>query len=313
MKIVYSPRFDIRFGGLEKLHPFDSCKYSRAWNLVPELHSRRISVPIPASRAMLERVHEARYLRRLWNRNVLAQTLELAPVAFLPSPLTHAAVLLPMRYGVAATAIGARAALGEGLVFSLSGGYHHAKPGSGEGFCVFNDIAVAVKTLRAEGVLAENATVAYIDLDAHLGNGVAHCFLEDPTVKLFDMYNGAIYPQHDDVAKKRIDSRHPLKMHTPGSAYLTILAAELPPFLDALDNVGLAIYNAGTDVFEDDSLGGLRLTEADVLQRDLFVLDALRSRNLPTLVLPSGGYSDASHRLIAATLREAGRLYGGST
>jgi histone deacetylase 11 len=309
MKVVYSPRFDINFFGLEKLHPFDAKKYSRAWAQVPELHKGALTVIEPVSEADLLRVHSPAYLASLGHAQNLARALELPIIGGLPVKLTELAVLNPMRFGVAGTILAARTAVAEReLVFNLSGGYHHAKPEQGEGFCLFNDIAIAIATLRAEGL---TGNIAYIDLDAHLGNGVAHCFQEDRSVWLFDMFNADIYPRNDTLAKQRLDWPVPLKDGTEGALYLNLLQTQLPQFLETVASMGelsVAIYNAGTDVYEKDTLGGLHLTEPEILDRDLFVLSTLRAQNVPTLVLPSGGYSDASHRLIATTLRAAGLL-----
>jgi histone deacetylase 11 len=306
MKAVYSPRFDINFFGLEKLHPFDAKKYSRAWARVPELHKDALTVTEPVSNTDLRRVHSEAYLASLGHAHNLARALELPIIGGLPVKLTELAVLNPMRFGVAGTILAARTAVAEReLVFNLSGGYHHAKPDQGEGFCVFNDIAVAIAVLRAEGL---TGNIAYIDLDAHMGNGVAHCFLDDRSVWLFDMFNAYRYPYSDAVARMRLDWPIPLKDGTEGPLYLNLLQTNLPQFLETVASMGeiaLAIYNAGTDPFEKDALGGLRLTELELLERDLFVLRTLRALRLPTIVLPSGGYSDASHRLIASTLLAA--------
>jgi histone deacetylase 11 len=304
MKIVYSEHFDINFGGLEKLHPFDARKYSRAWKRVLELHSLQISVTEPITDDALLQVHSQSYLDSLKSPATLAQALEIPMIAMLPYRLTEAAVLRAMRYGVAGSVLGAREALADGLVFNLSGGYHHAKPDLGEGFCLFNDIALALTS-----VLSETETALYIDLDAHMGNGVAHCLAEDARLKHFDMYNKTIYPFGDTRARDRIDSRHPLSASTPGNTYLEILKAELPGFIDNFSGAKLAIYNAGTDVYSGDSLGGLNLSIQDVLERDLFVLSQLYERKIPTLVLPSGGYSEESHRMIASTLQAASEQF----
>ena len=306
MKAVYSPRFDINFFGLEKLHPFDAKKYSRAWAKVPQLHENALTVTEPVGDEDLLRVHSAAYLTSLRHAHNLARALELPIIGGLPVKLTELAVLNPMRFGVAGTILAARTAVAEReLVFNLSGGYHHAKPDQGEGFCLFNDIAVAISILRSEGL---TGNIAYIDLDAHMGNGVAHCFLEDRSVWLFDMFNADRYPYSDAVARQRLDWPIPLKDGTAGPLYLNLLKAQLTEFLETVASMGeitLAIYNAGTDPFEKDLLGGLCLTEPEILERDLFVLHTLRALSLPILVLPSGGYSDASHRLIANMLQGA--------
>jgi histone deacetylase 11 len=304
MKVIYSPRYDFNFFGLEKLHPFDAKKFSRAWALLPELHADALMISDPVSDDELLRVHTEAYLKSLKHAVVLGRALEFPIIDNLPAKLTELAILNPMRLAVAGTILAARTALAQNeLVFNLSGGYHHAKPNNGEGFCLFNDIAVAIACVRADGF---EKNIVYIDLDAHQGNGVAHCFLEDRSVWLFDQFNENLYPNSDTIARERLDWPVPLANNTNGSFYLDQLKTELPKFLAtvaSMGDIGLAIYNAGTDVYEKDQLGGLKLTEADVLERDLFVLAKLRAQNLPTVVVPSGGYSDASHRMIATTIR----------
>ncbi len=155
--------------------------------------------------------------------------------------------------------------------------------------------------------------MAHIDLDAHQGNGVCHCFRGDPRAFLFDMYNAGIYPAFDQTARLRLDCDLPLTLGCPGAEYLGILRRHLPGFLDSLARSGrlrLAVYNAGTDVYEADALGGLGLSAADVLERDLFVIASLRERGIPAVMLLSGGYSRESYRLVAATVARLLERYG---
>jgi histone deacetylase 11 len=157
--------------------------------------------------------------------------------------------------------------------------------------------------------------VAYIDLDAHQGNGVCHQFLADTKVFLYDAFNPDIYPAYDRQARERVDCAVPLPTGCAGSEYLRLLDRTLPGFLDAIGRsarVGLAVYNAGTDVYAGDALGGLGLSAADVLARDLFVIDQLRSRGIPVVMLLSGGYSQDSYRLVSATVVELLQRYGAS-
>ena len=318
MKLVYTRRYNIGFLGLERLHPFDSRKYGRAWRAVGR-EARRlrdrawVGVPRPASVADLAAVHDPAYLDSLRDTRVLASALELPFVRWLPGWATRWAVLRPMRWAVAGSLVAAREALACGVAVNLSGGYHHAKPNGGEGFCVFNDIAYLVHRLRAEGRLAADDRVAYVDLDAHQGNGVCHHFRSDRRVFIYDAFNPGIYPAHDRSARDRIDCPVRLPVRCTGAEYLRLLAASLPGFLDSVGRtgrVGLAVYNAGTDVFEGDALGGLRLSAADVLERDLFAIEQLRSRGIPVVMLLSGGYSRESYRLVANTVTELLRRYG---
>ena len=318
MKLVYTRRYNIGFLGLERLHPFDSRKYGRAWKAigreVKHLRNRAwVGVPRPVSVAELATVHDPAYLDRLRNPRVLASALELPFIRWLPGWAVRWAILRPMRWAVAGSLIAAREALTSGVAVNLSGGYHHAKPSGGEGFCVFNDIAYLVGALRAEGRLTSDDRVAYIDLDAHQGNGVCHHFRSDRRVFVYDAFNPRIYPAYDSDARDRIDCPVPLPVDCTGTEYLRLLARSLPGFLDSVgrtEQVGLAIYNAGTDVFDGDQLGGLRLSVADVLARDLYVFKQLRARRIPVVMLLSGGYSRQSYALVANTVIELLRRDG---
>lgn len=308
--IVYSPHYDISFFGLERLHPFDSRKYGRAWRELQrscgqQLRERWVPVDRPANEQELLLAHTAEYLQKIRNARALAAALELPILNRAPVWLTWWRVVKPMLWAVRGTILAAEAAVKHGWAVNLSGGYHHAKPDRGEGFSLFNDIAIAIRQLRANGTIAGNARVAYVDLDAHQGNGVGHQFLDDREVFLFDMYNRQIYPAYDTVARQRIDCDLPLLQDCGGEEYLQKLRDRLPGFLDNVGRsqpIALGVYNAGTDVFTGDPLGGLSLTSDDIRERDLFVMNEFRSRNIPVVMLPSGGYTAESYRLIAASV-----------
>jgi histone deacetylase 11 len=258
----------------------------------------------PASNEELSLVHTREYLDSLRSPAKLAAALEMPVLRKLPALITAWRVLRPMRWAVRGSVIAAKAALEDGAAVNLSGGYHHAKPNRGEGFCVFSDIALIVRQLRLEKQLQTDDSIAYVDLDAHQGNGVCHQFLSDKQFYIFDMYNENIYPATDLEARRRIDCNCPLPFGCAGDQYLATLRRNLPPFLDSLAQPGprLAIYNAGTDPFAGDQLGGLSLSAEDILQRDLFVVNEFGKRQIPFVMLLSGGYSRQSYRLIADTV-----------
>ncbi len=196
----------------------------------------------------------------------------------------------------------AKECIQHGFAVNLGGGYHHAKPDGGEGFCIYSDSAMAVHSLRTDGLLADDDRVAYVDLDAHQGNGVCHAFMDDNRFFIFDMYNSTIYPCYDTEAQDRIDCNVRLASACREDEYLRKLEDRLPVFLDSISQsqtVGLAIYNAGTDVYVDDPLGGLNISADAILQRDLFVVRELRKRGIPTVMLLSGGYTRVSYQLVA--------------
>jgi histone deacetylase 11 len=307
IRVVYHPRYNLGFPGAQRLHPFDLRKYARAWQVLRKslgdrLRDMHLKVDAPVTDADLALVHTDEYLRSLRQSGVVARAIEVPAMRRAPWWLLDRFVLRPMRWATAGTIAAGRAALDSGLAFNLGGGFHHAKPNAGEGFSIYNDIAVMIRVLQHEEKLAASDRIAYIDLDAHLGNGVAWCFREDPRLFHFDMHNSQIYPSYDSVARQRVDCPLPLAPLCTGSEYLRLLQQRLPPFLDSVTRsaeVGLAIYNAGTDVLDNDPLGGLRLSLDDCLERDRFVLEALRQRSLPTAMFTSGGYTSISYRAIA--------------
>ena len=309
-RIVYSPRYNIGFLGLERLHPFDSRKYGRVWRCLRKrfgasLRSMWLRTPQAAGVEHLRLVHSAAYLDRLRRPDYVAGALEVPPIRYLPSWMIDWRILQPMRWATMGTILAAREALQCGFAVNLGGGFHHAKPSEGEGFCVYSDIGLAVASLRRDGLLSPTARVAYIDLDAHQGNGVCHAFLRDSSVFIFDMYNATIYPLFDPDARERIDCDIGLCRACRDTTYLGELQDRLPGFLDSISRsapVDLAIYNAGSDVFEDDPLGDLNISADGILQRDVFVWEALRQRNIPTVMLLSGGYTRVSYRLAANSI-----------
>src|SRR5687768_128817 len=255
-KIVYHPDYNIGFYGLENLHPFDSKKYGRAYQaLENSLGKRLIDYVIKPDRPIthdeLLMVHSRSYLNQLKSSQYAAQVLEVPLVRYLPGRLIDSWVLKRMRWATRGSILATKEALSSGLAINLSGGYHHAKPNEGEGFCAYSDIALAVSAVRKDGLLNKSDTIVYIDLDAHQGNGVCHCFLKDESIYIFDIYNEDIYPAYDELARGRIDWDLPVPSMYPNQEYLHLLKAELPTFLSGIENEGkvirLAIYNAGTD------------------------------------------------------------------
>ena len=308
-RVVYSRRYNISFYGLEKLHAFDSKKYGRAWRLLKsQLGSSRLrsmhSRPFhPVSDAQLRLVHASAYLDSLRDSTNIAAALELPPLENLPAWLIDRHILKPMRWATAGTILAAEEALRHGFAANLGGGYHHAKPDRGEGFSIYADAGIAIAHLRRERLIEETAQVIYIDTDAHQGNGVCHVFQEDPRVSIFDIYNSQIYPSYDAIARRRIDCDIPLGSGTGDDEYLRCIESHLPSFLDAIpQKPALAIYNAGTDVYQDDPLGMLNLSAGAVLKRDLHVMDELQQRQIPAIFLLSGGYTRQSHQMIANSL-----------
>ena len=295
------------FPGLRFLHPFDSYRARRCYQYLcgrtklpldakPGCYgSIRLAAPTaPLSDDDFAQVHTPEYLQSLKRSWVVAAAIEVPPFALTPIAFLNWSLVTPMRWASAGTLLACREALEHGLCFSLTGGFHHAKPDRGEGFCLFSDIGYAIARLRQEGRIGR---VLYVDLDAHQGNGVCAVFREDPEVRLFDVYNGDIYPQGEEELKERLNLGIPLEMGCDDEGYRAALA-RLPDFLDANLPADLLIYNAGSDIVEGDRLGALGVSAEMVLERDREVIKWARQRNLPLVFLPSGGYTARSYQLI---------------
>jgi acetoin utilization deacetylase AcuC-like enzyme len=253
----------------------------------------------PAPREALARVHTAR-----WLEVVFAGSLSEAETRRLGFPWSEALVLRS-RAAVGGTCAAARAALNDGFAGNLAGGTHHAFPDHGEGFCVFNDIAVSIRALQAEGAIARAAVV---DLDVHQGNGTAAVFAGDPSVFTFSMHGEHNFP----FRKQRSSLDVGLPDGTGDAPYLDALVWHLPRLLDAT-RPDLIYYQAGVDPLAEDTLGRLALTAAGLEARDRFVLEAAWRRGIPLVATLGGGYAHPLvHSLEAhlGTYRAARAVHG---
>jgi acetoin utilization deacetylase AcuC-like enzyme len=183
---------------------------------------------------------------------------------------------------VGGTCEAASAALDSGITMNLAGGTHHAFPDHGEGFCVFNDVAVAIRSLQKAGRIRRAAVV---DLDVHQGNGTHAIFAGDASVYTFSMHGGRNYPFHKVAGSLDLE----LPDGTGDERYLSLLAETLPHVLSAAAP-DLVIYLAGADTHEGDRLGRLRLTFDGLARRDVLVLDACREVGIPVAITIAGGY-----------------------
>jgi acetoin utilization deacetylase AcuC-like enzyme len=222
------------------------------------------------------RTHTAAYLERL-----LAGTMPIAEQRALGFPWSAGLVERSLRAS-AGTLEAARHALDHGIAMNLAGGTHHAFATHGEGFCVLNDVVIALRALREEGRVGR---VAVVDLDVHQGNGTHALCADDPDTFTFSMHGGRNYPFRKVPGTLDIE----LDDRTGDAVYLERLAAALPRVLaDARPD--LVFYLAGADPHEGDSLGRLRLTFDGLLRRDAMVLEAARAVGVPVAIAIAGGY-----------------------
>jgi acetoin utilization deacetylase AcuC-like enzyme len=200
-------------------------------------------------------------------------------------------------------------ALDDGIAMNLAGGTHHAFPSHGEGFCVFNDVAVAVRALQRDGRISR---AAIVDLDVHQGNGTNEVFAGDDRVFTFSMHGRKNYPFHKVPGSLDVE----LDDHTGDDEYLELLADALPRVLHRA-RPDLVVYLAGADPYIGDRLGRLALTFGGLARRDTFVLNQCREVGLPVVVTIAGGYAEpitdtvaihtATTRIAASFARSAAR------
>ena len=221
-------------------------------------------------------VHTPEYVRRFCDG-----TLDAAELRRLGFPWSPALVERSYR-AVGGTIAAARHALSTGISMNLAGGTHHAFPDHGEGFCVFNDVAVAIRLLRRDGLVRRAAVV---DLDVHQGNGTHAIFAGDDDVYTFSMHGGKNYPFHKVAGTLDVE----LADGTGDDEYLAVLHGTLPRVLTA-SSPDLVVYIAGADPFEGDRLGRLALTFDGLARRDAFVLDSCREVGIPVAITIGGGY-----------------------
>ncbi|MEE7503011.1 histone deacetylase [Methylobacterium mesophilicum] len=233
--------------------------------------------PEPASADILLRAHDPAYVKAVLECDV---GREIERAIGLP---VDAALVRRSRASVGGTLLAGRLALAEGLAGSAAGGSHHARRLQGAGFCVLNDVAVAARTLQAEGLVRR---VLVVDLDVHQGDGTADCLAQSP-----DLFTLSIHCENNYPAQKiagDLDIGLPDRLDDAG--YLDVLRARLPPLLDAFAP-DLVFYNAGVDPHRDDRLGRLCLTDDGLLARDRFVVAQARSRGIALAAVIGGGYT----------------------
>jgi acetoin utilization deacetylase AcuC-like enzyme len=302
--VVYSDQYLIRLAGLEKLHPHPQ-PYAKAYTkLVTEgwLAPTDVWVPTQATEAQIRNAHSEAFIHSLKSAKSIARYVELPMLAIMPVALLDSAILAPFRTHVGGTLLASRLAMEHGVAINIGGGYHHAFRDRGEGFCIYNDLAIAIRTLQAEGVIKRALVV---DLDVHQGNGTAGIFAGDDSVYTFSMHQGDIYP----IPKTRSDSDIDLPGGTTDAEYLKLLRNAMPRLLAAA-NPDLVLLQGGGDVLAGDSLGGLAMTPEGLIARDAIVIDACVEAGIPIATTFGGGYSDQAWQAVTQSMIRTLRTHG---
>jgi acetoin utilization deacetylase AcuC-like enzyme len=288
------------FVALPPRHPFPMAKYPMLLErLLQEglVAPADLVEPVEAAIDDLRLVHTEDYLARL-----ATGALDAAAVRRIGVPWS-AALWRRSRLAVQGTLEAARVALAEGLAANLAGGTHHAFADHGEGYCVLNDVAVAIRVLQREGRLRRALVV---DLDVHQGNGTAAIFADDPDVFTFSMHGERNYP----VQKMRSTLDVGLADGLGDDGYLRLLRDHLVDIFGRFAPE-LVFYLAGVDPAAGDRYGRLALTDGGLAQRERQVLEACRAHGRPVVITIAGGYAKTPERtaeLHAFVFREARRI-----
>jgi len=312
--IVYSDRYHVDIGA----HVFHMGKYAKVRD---GLVSRGLAGPAsmvepsPAGWDDLALVHTAEYLEKTRSGGFRASELALLELPWSPSVADGFRLMAGGSIAAARRAVeaGARLARDAGggaggsggrlaAAANLGGGFHHAFPSHGEGFCLYNDVAVAIRALQRDGAIRRAAVV---DADVHQGNGTAFIFDGDSSVFTFSIHQEHNYPH----VKPRGSLDVGLPDGTDDRGYLHALERALPAVIDSRPD--LIVYVAGADPYLEDQLGGLCLTYEGLRGRDFLVLSAARDAGIPAAIVFAGGYArrvEDTAAIHIATIEEAVRL-----
>lgn len=300
LKIVHHPDYDARTVADE--HRFPMRKYHETARVIEALGmvgpDNAFIRPEPASAEVIGRAHSSDYVEAIFR-----QTLDRKRARQIGFEITPE-VALRSRLSCSGTILAGQLALDEGIACNAAGGSHHARSDGGAGFCVFNDVAVAIRDLQANRQIGR---ALVIDCDVHQGDGTAEIFTGDESVFTFSLHCEDNWP----VRKVPSDLDVGLDAGTGDQAYLEALRHGLDAAFSRF-TPDLVFYNAGVDPHTDDRLGKLSLSDEGIRVRDRLVLRYVRDQGLPVVGVMGGGYSrDVQNlaKLHACLFEEAAKIY----
>ena len=293
MKLVYSDQYDLNLGE----HVFPSVKYKLTKEKLLRdgvMRPEDFVEPSPASDEDVALVHHREYIKKLQTGTL--SYLEILRLEIPYSPQLIRAVWLCAGGSILA----ARLALEDRIAVSLGGGFHHAFPDHGEGFCVLHDVAIAIRRLQKDGTIQRAMTV---DCDVHQGNGTAEIFAADPTVFTLSIHQERNYPYPKPPSGLDIN----LEDGAEDEEYLAALEQGLDQSLGEFRSDAI-FYLAGADPYREDQLGGLKLSLDGLERRDRMVYEKARAKNIPVMITLAGGYArrlEDTIQIHANTIRAA--------
>jgi acetoin utilization deacetylase AcuC-like enzyme len=283
-KLIYDHRYDLNLGA----HVFPSQKYSLVHDALLEqgiAATDDFQAPAPATDDDILLVHGYEYVHKL-KTNTLSQMEKLRLEIPWSKELIDACWL-----AAGGSILAGQRALSDGFAANIGGGFHHAYPNHGEGFCAIHDVAVAIRHLQRDRTIE---TAMVIDTDVHHGNGTAAIFAADPTVFTFSIHQENNYPYPKPPSNIDVD----LQDGVGDQEYLELLAGNLQRAFKEF-NPGLIFYIGGADPYREDQLGGLALTLDGLSRRDAMVFDYAREHRVPIAITLAGGYA----RRVSDTVR----------
>lgn len=275
MRVFYSPRY---YADIGQTHIFPIRKFEMVRDqLLREgtLRFDELLEPVPASIAQVKLVHTDDYVTRLCDGTLTAKEIRRLGLPWSQSLVTRSF------FAVGGTIAAARTAIELGYGSNLAGGTHHSFADRGEGFCVLNDVAVAIRVLRQESIIHR---ALIIDCDVHQGNGTATIFSDDDLTFTFSMHGANNYPLFK--ANSNLDIE--LADGISDREYLSTLRSNLPHVLGFKPD--LVFYLAGADPYVNDKLGRLALSIEGLRERDSLVLRECYQHEIPVVTVMSGGY-----------------------
>lgn len=303
--IVYSPKYKISVFGMEKLHPFDIAKYDKIYKgLKKDGYVTKESVIDPAevTREQMLLIHTENYIESLKKTKNVARYLEAPQLSIIPNSLIDKMIVSRFRKASGGTIEAARQALKSKskMAINLGGGFHHAKPNVGEGFCIIADVPIAIRLLQKEKLIKR---ALIIDTDIHQGNGTIVCLKGDPSTYTFSMHEGGIYPMPKEVGDEDVE----LRAGVTDADYLKILASKLDGVF-AKSKPDIVFHVAGCDALDGDPLASGRMTHLGIQKRDAMIVKACKKFGVPYVMTLSGGYSkdawNAQYKSISALIAD---------
>jgi len=299
VKVFYCDNFVLP---LPPGHRFPMEKYARLRERVLGhgiVRPHDLFVPAPVTDEQLQLVHTPEYVHAVTSGGLTDQAQRRIGFPWSPQLVERS------RRSAGGTLAACYAALDDGVAVNLAGGTHHAFRDAGEGFCVFNDAAIAARSMQRDGCATR---ILIVDCDVHQGNGTAAIFRDDPTVFTFSMHGSNNYPFRKECSDLDVAFADGVE----DEEYIESLSTNLHALLrsNAFD---LALYVSGADPFVGDSLGRLALTKTGLAERDRIVFECMAQRGIPVVAVMAGGYArrvEDTVNIHVATVGAAARIAG---